>query len=120
MSLTIANIDVKRILVDNGSFADVLYYDTFQKMSMPSIQLQPISALLVGFIESSVPVEGAISLPETVDTKPQQKILRLTFLVLKVPFAYNTIVGRSGLNAFRAVVSTYHLKYPTPYRVGKI
>ena len=69
-----------------------------------------------------MPVEGAITLPVTVGTEPYQKTLRLTFLVIKVPFAYNTILGRPGLNAFRAVVSTYHLlvKFSTPYGVDKI
>ena len=69
-----------------------------------------------------MPVEGAITLPVTVGTEPYQKILRLTFLVIKVPSAYNAILGHPGLNAFRAVVSTYHLlvKFLTPYGVGEM
>ena len=39
ISLTIANFTVNRILVDNESLADILYYDTYQKMRLPSIQL---------------------------------------------------------------------------------
>ena len=42
--LTIANYDVKRILVDNGSLADILYYDTFSKIFLSATQLRPISA----------------------------------------------------------------------------
>ena len=67
-------------------------------------------------------VEGAITLPITVSTEPYQKTLRLTFLVVKVPSAYNAILGRLGLNTFRAVVLTYHLlvKFSTSYGIGKM
>ena len=44
--LTIANHDVKRILVDNGSSVDILYYDAFIRMSLSTAQLQPVSTLL--------------------------------------------------------------------------
>ena len=69
-----------------------------------------------------MPVEGAITLPVTVGTEPHQKTLRLMFLVVKVPSDYNDILERPGLNAFRAVVSTYHLlvKFSTPHGVGKM
>ena len=87
-------------MVDNESSADILYYDTFIRMSLSVAQLRPISAPLVGFIGTSVPVEGAITLPITVGTEPYQKNLRQTFLVIKVPSAYNAILGRLGLNAF--------------------
>ena len=50
VSLTISNYDVKRILVDNGSLIDILFYDAFQKMKLPSKQLQDINAPMVGFI----------------------------------------------------------------------
>ena len=56
-----------------------------------------------------MPVEGAITLPVTVHIEPYQRTLRLTFLVINVPSAYNVILERPSLNAFRAVVSTYHL-----------
>ena len=69
-----------------------------------------------------MPVEGAITLPVIVSTEPHQKTLRLTFLVVKVPSAYNAILGRPGLNAFQAMVSTYHLlvKFSTPHEVGEM
>ena len=58
----------------------------------------------------------------TVGTEPYQKTLRLTFLVVKVPSSYNAILGRLGLNAFRAVVLTYHLlvKFLTSYGINEI
>ena len=120
--LTIANFDVKRILVDNRSSTDILYYDAFQKMKLACSQLQSISTSLVRFTRSSVPVEGAINLPITIGTGSQQRIVKLTFLVVKVPSAYNVILRRPGLNAFRAIVSTYLLliKFPTPSGIEEV
>ncbi|KAL0373918.1 UNVERIFIED_CONTAM: hypothetical protein Sradi_3307500 [Sesamum radiatum] len=37
-----------------------------------------------------------------------RKIYLLKFLVVDVPSAYNVILGRSTLNTFQAVISTYH------------
>ena len=39
----------------------------------------------------------------------------MTFTIVQVPSAYNAILGRLGLNALRAIVSTYHLlvRFPT-------
>ena len=69
-----------------------------------------------------MPVEGAITLPMTVGTEPYQTTMKLTFLDVKVPFAYNAILRHLGLNAFRVMVSTYHLlvMFLTPRGVGKI
>lgn len=39
VSLTIVNYDIKRILVDNGSFVDIIFYDAFDKMSLPRDRL---------------------------------------------------------------------------------
>ena len=69
-----------------------------------------------------MPIEGAITLLVTAGIEPYQKTLRLTFLVVKVPLAYNAILRCPVLNAFQAVVSTYHLlvKFLTPYGVGEM
>ena len=46
----------------------------------------------------------------------------MTFTVVQVPSAYNTILERSGLNTLRAIVSTYHLlvRFLTKNRAGEI
>ncbi|KAL0453046.1 UNVERIFIED_CONTAM: hypothetical protein Slati_1282700 [Sesamum latifolium] len=51
-----------------------------------------------------------------------RKTCLLKFLVVDVPSAYNVILGRPTLNAFQAVISTYHMKikFPTPGGVGEV
>ncbi|RRT32972.1 hypothetical protein B296_00045772 [Ensete ventricosum] len=45
----------------------------------------------------------------------ESKTLMVSFMVVKLPSAYNAIVGSPTLNRLKAVVSTYHrlLKFPT-------
>ncbi|XP_058192074.1 uncharacterized protein LOC131309460 [Rhododendron vialii] len=41
--------DVKRILIDQGSSAEVMYYDLFKKLDLPESALQPAEVPLIGF-----------------------------------------------------------------------
>ena len=55
-------------------------------------------------------VEGIIQLPMTMGQEPCEVTQMLNFLVIKVVTSYNAILGRTGINAFQAVASTYHMK----------
>ena len=49
VSLRVGDYNLHRVLVDNGSSADILYYPAFQQMRIGREQLIPTNALLVGF-----------------------------------------------------------------------
>ncbi|KAK3018181.1 hypothetical protein RJ639_002799 [Escallonia herrerae] len=122
VTLRVGNFDVKRILVDNGSSAEVLFYEAFQRMNIPSDRLRKIDTPLYGFSNHPVVCEGIIALPVTVGAPPNQAKLMLDFVVVRVPSAYNVILGQTTLNQLRAVVSTYHMKmkFPTENGVGEV
>ena len=82
-----------RMLVDNGSSADILYYPAFQQMRINRARLTPTNAPLVGFGGTRVLPLGAITLPVTVSDYPQQIIQDVTFLVVDCSSTYNGILG---------------------------
>ncbi|KAK3013410.1 hypothetical protein RJ639_008269 [Escallonia herrerae] len=77
---------------------------------------------LYGFSNHPVAAEGIIALSVAIGTPPAQANFMLDFVVVKVPSAYNAILGRPALNQLQAVVSTYHLKmkFPMEHRIGEV
>nr|XP_023927177.1 uncharacterized protein LOC112038586 [Quercus suber] len=122
VSLRVGDYNLHRVLVDNGSSADILYYPAFQQMSTGREQLVPTNAPLVGFEGTRVFPLGAITLPVTVGDYPQQITKDVMFLVVNCSSAYNAILGRPTFNSWKAATSTYHLmiKFPTSHGVGEL
>ncbi|KAK3007885.1 hypothetical protein RJ639_013715 [Escallonia herrerae] len=122
ITIKAGNFDVKRVLIDNGSSAEILFHDAFEKMNIPTDSLRKMEAPLYGFSNHPVVAEGIIALPVAIGTPPAQANLMLDFVVVKVPSTYNAILGRPALNRLQAVVSTYHLKmkFPTEHGIGEV
>ena len=49
ITLLIADYTTRRVLVDNRSSTDILYYPVFQQMGLGQDQLHPVNSPLVGF-----------------------------------------------------------------------
>ena len=122
VSIRVEDYNVHRMLVDNGSSADILYYPMFQQMGINRARLTPTNAALVGFGGTRVLPLGAITLSVTIGDYPRQIIQDVTFLVVNCSSADNGILGRPMLNSWKAATSTYHLmiKFPTEYGIGEL
>ena len=77
VSATIANYDVKKILVDNGSSTNILFYSTFSRMRLSTDRLRRVSTPLVGFVGDAVAVEGEIALFVIAGAEPRQSTFDL-------------------------------------------
>src|SRR5262249_37786593 len=108
ISASIDDFDVHRLLVDNGSGPDILYFDCFTKMGLSVGQLRRINYPLYGFTGDSLNVEGSITLPATFGTPPRQATVVIEFVIVQTPSAYNGIIGREIINKLGAIPSTYH------------
>uniref|UniRef100_A0A2N9I423 Retrotransposon gag domain-containing protein n=1 Tax=Fagus sylvatica TaxID=28930 RepID=A0A2N9I423_FAGSY len=122
ITLTIAGFLTRRVLVDNGSSADIIYLPAYQQMQIDKEQLKPIDIPLVGFTGDKVKPLGVVSLIIEAGTYPKQVRTSVEFLVVDCPSAYNVIIGRPTLNKLRAVTSTYHLlvRFPTEHGIGEL
>ena len=122
ISIQIEDYNMHRVLIDNGSLADILYYPALQQMGISRERLVPTNAPLVSFGGTRVLPLGAVTLSVMVGDYLQQIIKNVTFLVVDCSSANNAILGRPTLNSWKAVTLTYHLmfKFPTDYRVGEL
>ena len=120
--IRVGDYNTYRVLVDNGSSANILYYPAFQQMRIDKERLVPTNAPLLGFGGTKVYPFGAVTLPVTIGDYPQQITKDVTFLIVDCSSAYNAIIGRPTLNSWKAITSTYHLmiKFPTEYGVGEL
>jgi hypothetical protein len=111
----ILNCDVKRVLIDSGSSADIMYWDAFKAMQLAGEQLQPYHGTLVGFAGEQADVMGHITLFTTFGDNENAKTIKVRYLVIRTLCAsYNIIIGRPAFKALGAVMSTLYLaiKYP--------
>ena len=66
--LNIEGFNNKRILVDNGSFANIIYLLAFQQLKLELKRLRPFESLLVNFSGDRVYPRGIVTLTVIVGT----------------------------------------------------
>ncbi|XP_072076510.1 uncharacterized protein [Arachis hypogaea] len=120
ISIQTGELLVRKVLLDPGSSADVLFYATFIKMQLSEKLIQPSSGELVGFSGERVPIKGYIWLKTMMGNHPLSRTIDIQYLIVDCPSPYNIILGRPALNMFRAVVSTFHLCVKFQAQDGKI
>ena len=122
VTMTIADFITRRVLIDNGSSADIIYLPTYQQMKIDKERLRPIDIPLVRFTGDKVKPSRVVSLVIEASTYPKQVRASIEFLVVDYPSVYNVIIGRPTLNKLRAITSTYHLfvRFPTEHGIEEL
>jgi len=111
---------VHRVLVDQGSSANVMFWTTFNKLQLSPDQLRPYTGCLYGFARDQVEVRGHLELRTTFTDGVVSRTENISYLVVNAPSAYNMLLGRPRLNRLRAVASTRHMKMKLPNLGGKV
>jgi len=112
----IENYVVKKVLVDQGSSVDILYWATYQKLQLLNTAMVPYDEPIYGFSGEKVSIRDYIDLHTVFRDVAQTKTIPIRFVIVDAPTSYNVLLGRPSLNTLSAVVSTPHLamKFPSP------
>ena len=116
--LRIRGYDVKRVMVDQGSAAEIMYPDLFKGLNLRAENLTPYSSPLISF-------EGKVIIPKRQIKLPVQagsETVEVDFIVVDAYSPYTAIVARPWLHTLGAVSSTPHqkIKYPSGGKTEEI
>ncbi|XP_040987764.1 uncharacterized protein LOC121235480 [Juglans microcarpa x Juglans regia] len=93
VTMQVANFKTRRILVDNGSSVDILFWEAFMKMRISPDRLRLAPMQLKGFTGDVVQPMGAINLSILAGKAPRAVAIMSDFLVVKAPSSYNAYWG---------------------------
>ena len=110
ITLRIRGYDVKRVMVDGGSAAEIMYPDLYKGLKLKPEDLLPYSSPLMSFDGKLVILKGIIRLP--IQTGPE--IVEVNFIIVDTYSPYTAIVGRPWLHTLGAVASSLHQKVKFP------
>lgn len=63
--IVIINWDVRKVLIDEGSSCDILFWSTFQRLDVSHMLVKPYLEPLIGFIGGQVHTHGVVDLATT-------------------------------------------------------
>ncbi|XP_074351916.1 uncharacterized protein LOC141691067 [Apium graveolens] len=104
ISLPIGNYLIKRILVDNGSDANIMMFDMLFQMGLSEANIEKIFTTLVSFSSETKRTIGEIHLPTYVGGIN----LFQRLLVIAGGSTYNIILGQAWIHDIKAVPSKLH------------
>ena len=110
ITLRIGDYDVKRVMVDGGSAAEVMYPNLYKGLGLKPEDLMPYNSPLMSFDGKLVIPMGMIKLP--IQTSPE--IVEVNFIVVDTYSPYTDIVGRPWPHTLGAIASSLHQKVKFP------
>ena len=118
ITLRIGGYDVKRVMVDQGSAAEIMYLDLYKGLSLRAENLMPYSSPLVSFEGKVIIPKGQIRLPVQIGSET----VEVDFIVVGAYSPYTAIVARPWLHTLGAISSTLHqkIKYPSEGQIEEI
>ena len=115
VTLRIGGYDIKKVMIDQGSTADVMYPDLYKGLGLKLEDLTAYSSPLVSFEGRMVAPKGLIKLP----VQAGVDVVEVDLIVVDVFSPYTAIMGRPWLHTLGVVSSTLHqkVKYPSGGKV---
>jgi hypothetical protein len=112
--------DVGRVLVDNGSSADILTWQCFSGMGFKKEDLQKAEHPLYGFGNKRIEALGKIDVNVTFGQDATVRTEVITFDVVDFVYLYNAIFEHNTINKFTVVIHQGYLLMKIPTAAGVI
>ena len=93
---------MKRVLIDQGSSADMIYFDAFERLGLKVDQLKLFGGTLVGFSNEEVEVLNYIQLEVIFGEGRSTTLSPVKVLIMKCNSSYNVIIGIPSQHAWRS------------------
>jgi len=106
VELKVASATIRRILIDTGSSLDIIMWDCFKKLKHLGRVIIPLVHLILGFGGYQVNPTRMIRFLLRFGYKVKVRYLKIDFLVVDVPTAYNVILGRPTLYKVKVVIAS--------------
>ena len=118
ITLRIGGYDVKRVMVDLGSGAEIMYPNLYKGLNLRPEDLITYNSPLVSFDGKVVILKGQIRLLVQVGSE----VVKVDFIVVDAYSPYMAIMAKPWLYALRAVSSTLYqkVKYSARGQIEKI
>ena len=109
---------MKRVMVDQGSAAEIMYPDLYRGLNLRAKDLTPYSSPLVSFEGTVIIPKDQIRLP----VRTNSEMMEVDFIVVDAYSPYTAIVARLWLHTLGAVSYTLHqkVKYPSEGQIEEI
>ena len=111
ITLRIGGYDMKKVMVDQGSTAEIMYPDLYKGLSLRFEDLTPYSSPLVSFEGKIIIPNGQIRLPVQTGSETAE----VDFIIVDTYSPYTAIVARPWLHTLGVVSSTLHQKIEYPF-----
>nr|XP_016455466.1 PREDICTED: uncharacterized protein LOC107779531 [Nicotiana tabacum] len=117
ITLRILDTDIRRIMVDDGSGACIIYPRVLTQMKLED-KIVPRCITLIRFNIAVERISGKIILPVLAGGIT----LEITFHIMDQDTTYNAIIGRPWIHSMRAIPSSLYqvIKFPTPWGIFSI
>nr|XP_023888722.1 uncharacterized protein LOC112000788 [Quercus suber] len=112
VTLRIGGYDVKRVMVDQGNSAEIMYLDLYKGLNLKPEDLMSYISPLISFDGKMVVSRGQIRLHIQLGSETME----VDFIVVDAYSPYTAIMGRPWLHVLGAVSSTSHQKVKFPLR----
>ena len=118
ITLQIWGYDMKRVMVDQGSTAEIMYPDLYKGLNLKAEDITPYSSPLVSFEGKIITPKGQVRLP----VQTSSEVVEVDFIIVDVYSPYTAIVARPWLHTLGAVSFTLYqkVKYPSKSQIKEM